>query len=48
MSTFVLKGDVPVTDFDWGSAGMRCDPPTTGCATFVVMDVTLGRFYRST
>jgi len=41
MSKFVLQDDVAVTQFDWGSAGMRCDPPSTGCATFVVMDVTL-------
>lgn len=41
MSRFVMNDEVPVTDFDWGSAGMRCDPPGTGCATFVVMDVTL-------
>ena len=42
MSKFVMKGDVATADFDWGSAGMRVDPPTTGCSTFVVMDVTLG------
>ncbi len=41
MSKFVMKGDVAVADFDWGSAGMRVDPPSTGCSTFVVMDVTL-------
>jgi quercetin dioxygenase-like cupin family protein len=36
-----MRGDVEVTQFDWGSAGMRCDPPSTGCRSFVVMDVTL-------
>lgn len=41
MSSFVMAGDVETTTFDWGSAGMRCSPPTTGCRTFVVMDVTL-------
>ena len=42
MSKFVMKGDVEIADFDWGSAGMRVDPPGTGCSTFVVMDVRLG------
>lgn len=41
MSRFVMAADVEVTDFDWGSAGMRCAPPGTGCETFVVMDVVL-------
>jgi quercetin dioxygenase-like cupin family protein len=41
VSKFVMKSDVAIADFDWGSAGMRVDPPTTGCATFVVMDVKL-------
>ncbi len=41
MSRFVMKQDVAVADFDWGSAGMRADVPSTGCTTFVVMDVTL-------
>ena len=41
MSRFVMNSDVPVEDFDWGSAGMRCAPPGTGCETFVVMDVRL-------
>ena len=41
MSRFVMKDDVAVADFDWGSAGMRADVPSTGCRTFVVMDVTL-------
>jgi quercetin dioxygenase-like cupin family protein len=41
MSRFVLKGDVETTAFDWGSTGMRCAPPATGCTTFVVMDVDL-------
>jgi hypothetical protein len=27
MSRFVLEGDVQAVEFDWGSAGMRCDPP---------------------
>ena len=41
MSRFVVQDDVTMVEFDWGSAGMRCDPPSTGCSTFVVMDVTL-------
>jgi quercetin dioxygenase-like cupin family protein len=41
MSRFVRSEDVAMAAFDWGSAGMRCDPPSTGCSTFVVMDVTL-------
>ena len=41
MSRFVMNGDVPVETFDWGSAGMRCAPPGTGCQSFVVMDVRL-------
>jgi quercetin dioxygenase-like cupin family protein len=36
-----MAGEVPTESFDWGSAGMRCAPPGTGCETFVVMDVTL-------
>jgi quercetin dioxygenase-like cupin family protein len=36
-----MNSDVPVEDFDWGSAGMRCAPPGTGCESFVVMDVRL-------
>lgn len=41
MSRFVLKGDIQNAGFDWGGAGMRVDPPSTGCETFVTMDVTL-------
>ena len=41
MSRFVMKAEVPMEDFEWGSAGMRCAPPGTGCDTFVVMDVRL-------
>ena len=41
MSRFVLIGDVPTESFDWGTAGMRCAPPGTGCGSFVVMDVRL-------
>ena len=41
MSRFVMKQDVATSDFDWGSAGMRVDVPSTGCETLVVMDVTL-------
>ena len=41
MSRFVLAGDVPVEEFEWGSAGMRSAPPSTGCESFVVMDVRL-------
>jgi quercetin dioxygenase-like cupin family protein len=36
-----MASDVETTTFDWGSAGMRCATPGTGCTTFVVMDVTL-------
>jgi len=41
MSKFVKSGDVPTENFEWGSAGMRCAPPGTGCQSFVVMDVRL-------
>jgi quercetin dioxygenase-like cupin family protein len=41
MSRFVMRSEVPTEDFEWGSAGMRCAPPGTGCGTFVVMDVRL-------
>lgn len=41
MSRFVMGNEVPVEGFDWGSAGMRCAPPGTGCESFVVMDVRL-------
>jgi quercetin dioxygenase-like cupin family protein len=41
MSRFVMGTDVPTENFDWGSAGMRCAPPGTGCDSFVVMDVRL-------
>jgi quercetin dioxygenase-like cupin family protein len=41
MSRFVTADEVPVEDFEWGSAGMRCAPPGTGCTSFVVMDVRL-------
>ena len=41
MSRFVTLVDVETTAFDWGSAGMRCFPPNSGCTSFVVMDVTL-------
>ena len=41
MSRYVMAGEVPTTAFDWGSGGMRCDPPGTGCTSFVVMDVRL-------
>ena len=41
MSRFVMESDVEVASFDWGSAGMRCATPETGCTTFVVMDVKL-------
>ena len=36
-----MGAEVPVENFDWGSAGMRCAPPGTGCQSFVVMDVRL-------
>ena len=41
MSRFVMSSDVPVENYDWGDAGMRCAPPGTGCDSFVVMDVRL-------
>jgi quercetin dioxygenase-like cupin family protein len=41
VSKFVLKSDVEIASFDWGSAGMRVAESSTGCTTFVVMDVTL-------
>jgi quercetin dioxygenase-like cupin family protein len=41
MSRFVMGAEVPVESFDWGTAGMRCAPPGTGCDSFVVMDVRL-------
>ena len=41
MSRLVMGREVPTEDFEWGSAGMRCAPPGTGCGTFVVMDVRL-------
>ena len=41
MSKFVMAGEVPTENFDWGSAGMRCAPPGTGCESLVVMDVRL-------
>ena len=41
MSRFLMAGEVPTETFDWGSAGMRCAPPGTGCESFVVMDVRL-------
>jgi len=45
MSRFVMNSDVPVENFDWGSAGMRNAPPGTGCQSFVVMDVRLDPGY---
>lgn len=41
MSRFVMSEDVETANFDWGSAGMRAAPPSTGTSSFVVMDVTL-------
>jgi quercetin dioxygenase-like cupin family protein len=41
MSRFVMGSDVSTESFDWGTAGMRCAPPGTGCESFVVMDVRL-------
>jgi quercetin dioxygenase-like cupin family protein len=40
-SKFIRHSEVPFTEFDWGSAGMRASKDNTGCQTFVVMDVTL-------
>ena len=45
MSRFVMSNEVPTETFDWGSAGMRCAPPGTGCESFVVMDVRLDPGY---
>ena len=45
MSKFVMSNEVPTETFDWGSAGMRCAPPGTGCESFVVMDVRLDPGY---
>jgi quercetin dioxygenase-like cupin family protein len=36
-----MAADVPVENYEWGDAGMRCAPPETGCSSFVVMDVRL-------
>jgi quercetin dioxygenase-like cupin family protein len=41
VSRFVMGAEVPTESFEWGSAGMRCAPPGTGCESFVVMDVRL-------
>lgn len=41
MSRFVMQDDVEVASFDWGTAGMRAAPPSTGCDSYVVMDVSL-------
>ncbi len=41
MSRFVMRDDVETTTFDWGTAGMRGAPSSTGCETYVVMDVSL-------
>jgi len=41
MSRFVMRDDVETSVFDWGSAGMRAAPTSTGCDTYIVMDVTL-------
>ena len=40
-SRFVMKDEVETTTFDWGSAGMRGAPTSTGCESYVVMDVEL-------
>ncbi len=41
MIRFVMNSDVPVENFDWGSAGCATRRPGTGCQSFVVMDVRL-------
>ena len=41
MSRFVMDAEVPTEAFEWGTAGMRCAPPGTGCTSFIVMDVRL-------
>ena len=41
VSRFVMNDEVETTTFDWGSAGMRGAPTSTGCDTYVVMDVEL-------
>jgi quercetin dioxygenase-like cupin family protein len=40
-SRFVMKDEVATETFDWGTAGMRGAPTSTGCDTYVVMDVVL-------
>jgi quercetin dioxygenase-like cupin family protein len=40
-SRFVMKDEVPTESFDWGTAGMRGAPTSTGCDTYIVMDVEL-------
>ena len=40
-SRFVMKDEVATETFDWGTAGMRGAPTSTGCDTYVVMDVEL-------
>jgi quercetin dioxygenase-like cupin family protein len=38
---FYKKEELPITSFEWGDVVNRLEPKTSGCETFVVMDVTL-------
>jgi len=38
---FFKKEELPITSFEWGDVVNRLEPKTSGCETFVVMDVTL-------
>ena len=38
---FFKKEDLPITTFEWGDVVNRLEPKSSGCETFVVMDVTL-------
>jgi quercetin dioxygenase-like cupin family protein len=38
---FYKKDELPITSFEWGDVVNRLEPKSSGCETFVVMDVTL-------
>ena len=38
---FYKKEELPITTFEWGDVVNRLEPKSSGCETFVVMDVTL-------
>ncbi|MFZ9796647.1 MAG: cupin domain-containing protein [Candidatus Nanopelagicales bacterium] len=38
---FYKKEELPITSFEWGDVVNRLEPKSSGCTTFVVMDVTL-------